>query len=128
MTIYLVTLIAMLNQIGFSGSRVVVSLYALELGANQFTVGIIIALYSLFPALLAITIGKYADRMGPRLPMIIGCLLTAVGLLLPPVFSSVATLYVAALMLGTFHQFFSIPVEAGIGGIDGPEKRARNLA
>ena len=37
MAIYLVVLIAVLSQIGFGGSRVAVSLYALELGANQFT-------------------------------------------------------------------------------------------
>ena len=36
MTIYLVTLISVLNQIGFSGSWVAVSLYALELGATSF--------------------------------------------------------------------------------------------
>ena len=77
MTIYLVTLISVLNQIGFSGSRVAVSLYALELGANQFSVGVIIAFYSLCPMLFSIVIGRLADRTAPRLPMIAGAAATA---------------------------------------------------
>lgn len=128
MTIYLVTLIAVLNQIGFSGSRVAVSLYALELGANAFLVGLIIAIYSLCPMLLAIVIGKFADRTAPRLPMILGALAMAAALLVPPIFTGLWTLYVAALVLGLFHQVFSIPLEAIVGGIGGAEARARNYS
>ena len=128
MTLYLVTLIAVLNQIGFSGSRVAVSLYALELGANQLSVGVIIALYSLCPMLLAIVIGKFADRAAPRPLMIIGAAAGAAALLPPPLFSALAALYAAALMLGLFHQLFSIPLEAIVGGIGGVEKRARNYS
>ena len=39
MTIYLVVLVSVLSQVGFSGSRVAVSLHALELTANQFVFG-----------------------------------------------------------------------------------------
>jgi predicted MFS family arabinose efflux permease len=128
MTIYLVTLIAMLNQIGFSGSRVAISLYALDLGANAFVVGLIVAIYSLCPMLFAIAIGKFADRTAPRPLMIFGAITMAAALLLPPLVSGLWTLYVAALMLGLFHQVFSIPLEAIVGGIGGPDKRARNYS
>ena len=49
---------AVLGQVGFGGSRIVMSLYALELGANQATVGVIIALYSVCPLLLSIWMGR----------------------------------------------------------------------
>ena len=104
MTIYLIVLISVLNQIGFSGSRVAVSLYALELGANQFTIGVLIALYALCPMLLSIAIGKFADRVAPRLPMIIGTAGMALALLLPPLFPRPDVLYVSSFLLGLFHQ------------------------
>ena len=72
MTIYVVMLLSILSQMGFGGSRVAVSLYALQLGANQFTVGIIFALYSICPMFLSIVIGRYADRMSPHILMIWG--------------------------------------------------------
>jgi predicted MFS family arabinose efflux permease len=39
-----------------------------------------------------------------------------------------ATLCVAAFVLGLAHQVFSIPLEAIVGGIDGDDNRARNYA
>ena len=128
MTLYLVTLIAFLNQIGFGGSRVAISLYALELGVNAVTVGLIAAVYSFFPMLLAIVIGKFADRSAPRPLMIVGAIAMAVALALPPAFTGLWTLFVAASMLGLFHQVFSIPLELVVGGIGGGENRARNYS
>jgi long-chain acyl-CoA synthetase len=40
-----------------------VSLYALELGASQLTIGVLMALYALLPMLLAVYVGKFADRV-----------------------------------------------------------------
>ena len=128
MTIYRVVLISVLSQIGFGGSRVAVSLYALELGANQFTVGVIVALYSLCPMFLSIAIGKFADRVPARLPMILGSVAMVAGLLLPPAWHGIASLCVAAFLLGLGHLVFSLPLEAVVGGIGGPQHRARNYA
>ena len=128
MTIYLVVLMSVLSQIGFSGSRVAVSLHALELSANQFAIGVVIALYSLCPMLLSIAIGRFADRVPPRLPVIIGSAAMTVALILPPLVPGLATLCVAAFILGFAHQLFSIPLEAIVGGIDGAKNRARNYA
>ncbi len=128
MSIYIVVLIVIFNQASFSGSRVAVSLYALELGANQFALGTIISLYSLSPLLMSIVIGRYADRVAPRIPMIVASVAMVGIFLLPTVFAALATLFVMGVLLGLFHQIFSIPVEAVVGGLDGPEKRARNYA
>ena len=127
-TIYLIVVIGILNQIGFSGSRVAISLYALELGANQFTIGLIAALYSLCPLLLSIAIGRYADRIAPRTPMLVSCIGMGAMVLLPLAFPAIATLLVMGFVLGFLHQTFGIPLEALVGGIDGPDKRARNYA
>ena len=128
MAIYLVVLISTLSQIGFGGSRVAVSLYALELGANQFTVGVIVALYSLSPMFLSIAIGRYSDRVSPHLPMIWGSVLMAAALLLPLGFAAIAALCVLAFLNGLGHLIFSIPLEASVGGVGGPQHRTRNYA
>jgi len=128
MIIYYLVLIAILNHIAFAGSRVAVSLLALELGANQFAIGVIIALYSLCPVLLSIAIGKFVDRASAGRPVVVATLIMAAALTLPVLVPGLAMLYVVALLLGLSHQLFLIPLEATVGGIGGPEQRARNYA
>jgi MFS family permease len=128
MAIYLIVLMCTLNHTGHGGSRVAVSLYALNLGANQFEIGVLMALYGLCPMLLAVTIGKLADRVGPRLPMLIGTAGIAVALLLPPLFPGLATLYITALLIGASFNFFFITVMGIAGGIGGEGNRVRNYA
>jgi predicted MFS family arabinose efflux permease len=126
MTIYWVVLMSVLSQAGFSGSRVAVSLYALELGADQLTVGVIIGLYAICPMLLSIYIGRFADRTSPRLPVIAGSIALVAAMMLPSLAEGLAPLAVVAFVLGLSHLVFSIPIDALVGGIGGPEKRASN--
>jgi predicted MFS family arabinose efflux permease len=126
MTIYVVVLLAVLSQMGFGGSRVAVSLYALELGANQMTVGVIVALYSICPMLLSIAIGRMCDRLVPRLPMIVGSVMMVAAFLLPLLLPQIATLCVTGFVLGLGHLVWGIPIEAAVGGVGGPQNRARN--
>ena len=128
MSIYLVVLISTISQIGFGGSRVAVSRYALELGANQFTVGVLVALYSLSPMFLSIVIGRVSDRVSPHLPMILGSVMMMVALLIPVAAPGIAMLCVLAFLNGLGHLIFSIPLEAAVGGVGGPQHRARNYA
>ncbi len=128
MTIYLVILISVLSQIGFGGSRVAVTLYALELGANQLTVGVMVALFSLSPMFLSIALGRLSDRVSPHLPMIWGSVMMVAALLLPLAAPGLATLCVLAFLNGLGHLVFSIPLEAAVGGVGGPQHRARNYA
>jgi predicted MFS family arabinose efflux permease len=119
----------LLSHCGFGGSRVVITLYALQLGANQFTVGLLMALYALVPMVFAVAIGRLADRVGARLPMLLGTSGVAVALLLPPLFpGNLTTLYVSALLLGSSFHFFFVTVTGIAGGIGGTENRARNYA
>ena len=60
-----------------------VSLYALDLGASSFAIGVLVSFYALCPLLLAIYAGKLIDRVGARLPMLLGTLGLVVGIGLP---------------------------------------------
>ena len=128
MAIYLILLTFTLNHTAFYGSRVAVSLYALDLGANQFTIGVLIALYALCPMFIAIYVGKLADRVGPRLPMLMGTVGVAVALLLPPLFPGLVTLYITALLIGTSFNFFFVTLMGIAGGIGGETNRVSNYS
>ena len=60
MSIYVVLLIILCNMTCWRASKVLATLFAINLGATQFYIGILVALYSLFPMLLAL----YAGGMG----------------------------------------------------------------
>jgi MFS family permease len=119
MAIYLLVLMGTLNHTVYIGSRVAVSLYALHLGANQFAIGVLIALFALCPMLIAVYVGKLTDRIGPRLPMLMGTIGTAVALLLPPLFPGFAALFVMALLIGASYNFFFVTLMGIAGGIGG---------
>jgi MFS family permease len=128
MAIYWVLLLAVLSQIGFGGSRVAVALYALELGASQVMVGVIVALFSVCPMFLSIAIGRISDRVPHHVPMIWGSVMMVAAFLLPFAWQSVLMLCVLAFLNGLGHLVFGIPLEAGVGGVGGPQHRARNYA
>src|SRR3972149_5271049 len=64
-----------------TGSRVVMVLLAIELGANMFEIGVMVALYSALPLLLGVYSARMSDRYGVRLPMLFGAVLLGCGLL-----------------------------------------------
>lgn len=106
----------------------VISLYALQLGADQFAIGVLMALYALCPLFFAIYVGRLADRVGPRWPMLAGTAGVGIAMLLPPLFPGIVSLYIAALLAGSSFHFFFVSVHGTTGGVGGPENRARNYA
>jgi len=117
----------MLSHSGFGGSRVAISLYALDQGASQLAIGTLMALYAIVPLLMAVQVGRLADRIGPRIPMLIGTAGVVIGLLLPPLLPGLGTIYVSALILGSTFHFFFITVQGIAGAIGGSEQRSRNF-
>jgi MFS family permease len=128
MTIYLITFIAFVAHTAFAGGRVAVSLYALDHGASQVTIGILVALFAFSPMVFSIPIGKLVDRVSPRLPMMVGTLVMGLTLLLPVLFPGVAVLYLCAFILGLTNQFFNIPMDATVGAVGGMQRRVHNYA
>lgn len=126
--IYLITLLTLMVQGGHMGSRMVASLFAIELGANPFLIGALISAYSVFPLLLGVYSGRLSDRFGSRRPMLAGTAVLALGLLLPFLWPQLAALYVSAALIGTGFVFFNVSVQNLAGGLGAAEERTRNFS
>ena len=68
----LIIILMVLDHVAFNGSRVAVSLYAINQQATPLTVGAMVALYAFLPALLSVKAGRWIDRIGVNKPMLIG--------------------------------------------------------
>jgi len=126
MNIHLAFLIVMCNMLCWQGSKLLVSLFALELGTPQFYIGAIVATYALFPMLLAIYAGKLSDRLGVYIPMICGTTGVISGLLLPYLFPSIPTLFLSAAVVGASHIFYNVAMQNLVGILSTHDTRTRN--
>src|SRR5205823_3280141 len=82
------------NHVVLAGSRIAVSLDALDHGANAATVGVLLALYAVLPMVFAIPAGRLADRIGVRRPMLVGSCGLAAGAALPSIAPGLWPLFV----------------------------------
>jgi MFS family permease len=126
--IYLALALTFFNFVGTGAARVVLTLYALELGASASAVGILGGLLFLFPLLLSWPIGAAADRVGGRPLMMFGSVCGALSLALPFFFSSLPALFLAATLNGLALAFFHVTLQYLVGVLSKPEDRARNFS
>lgn len=110
------------------GARITTSLYALSLGASELTIGILIALFALFPMLLAIHAGRLVDRAGIKLPMLGGAAAILIGCLLPGLIDGLVPLYLAAILSGTGFMVIQVAAQHTVGAISSDERRAANFS
>jgi MFS family permease len=126
--VYLVVLLSVLQHIAFRGSKMLVSLSALSLGASQLEVGLIGATFAAFPLLLAVYAGKVSDRIGMKKPIVAGALVIASGVSVPVVVHGVAGLVIAAALIGLGHIFFHVTIHNLVGAHGQGEARTKNFA
>jgi MFS family permease len=127
MALPLVFAITLVGFIGVNASRVVLQLYALELGASPTEVGILIALYYVCPLLLSWPAGTWGDRYGPRRPLLFSAVCGTGGLLTPYFVHSLPAVYIAGVLSGMSFAFFLVIVQNLVGILSPPEKRAQNF-
>jgi MFS family permease len=113
-----------LGHLCFVGSRMTTTLFALKLGASEFTVGVLLALFAVLPMLLSVTAGRIIDRLGPRRPVMIGLATLACAAALPFLFPAVTVLYISSPLLGTSFMFLHIAMNSVFGAHGSPEQRA----
>ena len=128
MTIYLTFALAIFNMTGTRAARVLAVLYALQLGAQPFTIGALAATFAVFPTLLSWPAGRMVDRYGPRAPLMLGALGSACGMLLPCFWPTLTAVFLAAAFSGVATTYFSIALQNMVGAYSNTENRARNYS
>jgi MFS family permease len=128
MSIYLITLLNVLNGISLRGSRVLLSLFAIRLGAGAFEIGILISVSSIFQLFLGIYAGRITDRYGFRVPMLFGSLGSSIAMMVPYIYPQLESLYASRVLTGVSFIFFAVAVQNLAASLGGPEMRTRNLS
>jgi MFS family permease len=126
--LHLTFAVGFLSFTAMTASRVVLSLYALELGAEASAVGLLAAMFFIFPLLLSWPVGALSDRIGPRRPLIASAVIAGAGLVLPYFWHQVAALYIAAAMSGLSLALYHVNLQTLVGRLSGADARVRNFA
>lgn len=114
-----------LNHGSMRGSKVLVALTAAQLGYTPFQIGIIFALYSVFPLFLALYAGRMADRHGALRPMRVGTAGLLIGLLIPFADFNLYGFCIACGLTGGSYIFFSLSMQNFIGHGGDAESRTK---
>lgn len=116
------------NFVGANASRFVLTLFALELDAPAYAVGLIGGLLYLFPLLLSWPIGAMADRRGARGLLMFGTVCGVVSLVLPYFVQTLPALYASAALNGLALAFYHVTLQNLIGILSRPEDRPRHFS
>jgi MFS family permease len=112
-----------LGHLGFVGSRMTATLFALDMGASPTAVGTVVALFAALPMLLSVKAGRLIDRVGPRPPLAAALVALVLATLLPFAAPSLATLFVSSTLLGVGFMMVHIGMNTVIGAYGQPEER-----
>ena len=128
MAIRLALALTFFNFVGANAARILFTLFALEMGAPAYAVGLIGGLLYLFPLLLSWPIGMLVDRRGSRSLLTFAAVCGAVSLALPYFVPTLMALYVAAAMNGLALACYHVTLQNLIGTLSQPEDRARHFS
>jgi MFS family permease len=124
---HILALVLLWNS-GFKGARMLNTLFALELGAQPFEIGLLLATYGLLPLVLGVYAGRLADRYGLRMPLAGGITVTGVGIALPYLWPTLGTVFVSAAVSGAGFVFVQIGMQTLIGSLAEGRARTRNMS
>lgn len=120
--------VAVTAHVALGAARVTTALYALSLHASEFTVGTLIALFAVFPMLLAVPLGRLIDRIGVRKPLMVGCVLASAGVILAAMVPGLSVLYLSAILIGTGFMAIFIGTQHAVGALAAPDQRAASFS
>ncbi len=118
----------MLDHIAFNGSRIAVSLNAISLNATAFTVGSLMAVYALLPAILSVSAGRWIDRIGINKPMLVGSVGVGMGVVTPFIIPGLISLYITAVLTGVSFMLINVSAYHAVGEMSSPEDRPVNFS
>lgn len=127
MSIYFPFALSLFAVIMVRGGRVLLALYALQLDAQPFTVGVLAATFSVLPMLLAYQVGRLSDRFGARWPLLLGLGGGGLGIIVPFFFHNIPALFIAAILNGLAFALYNVSLHVVIGQLSKPQERTKNF-
>jgi predicted MFS family arabinose efflux permease len=121
-------LMMVLAHITFTGSRVALMLFAINLGATPVRVGLLMSLLALVPMLLSVHAGRWTDRVGVFKPTFIALVMLVTGALLPALHPSLNSLYCASVLLGSGFMIIHVAVNNAVGNASTPQNRTQSFS
>lgn len=126
--LYGLVLLTVLVHLAYAGSRITLALFALmDLKASALTVGALISLLAALPMLFSVHTGRWTDRVGVWLPMVLGTGAVTFGTVLAAALPQLTTLFVSSAFIGSGFMLFHIAVNHAVGTMGAPERRAKNF-
>lgn len=127
--IYRIVFVFLFFQISFRSNAILTTLYVINLQASTMTLGIIVALVSLFPMTFAVYAGRISDRVGYRMPLVFGSFGVSGALLLPFIFrDTLPILFISQSLFGLASIFLLVNVQNFVGRISTLDNRSNNFA
>lgn len=127
MPLGLLVVTVVLAHTAYNGSRLNISLAALDSGGSALTVGVMMSLIAALPMLLGIASGRLVDRIGVRLPLIGGVTLLIASAALGGLLPGIAPLFFTAAGCGTGFMLFHICAQHMVGEMSSAEDRRDNF-
>src|SRR5690606_9449508 len=128
MSVHYVVALALFNMSSVRAGRVLLTLYALKLGAEPAAIGLLAASFSVIPLLFSWASGRWSDRFGSRWLLMLGVVGSSSGMLLPYFFPSLATIFIAGMLSGLSMTFCNVSLQNLVGLLSAPEHRAKNFS
>jgi MFS family permease len=127
-TVRFVIALALFNMTSVRAGRVLITLYALALGATPLQIGMLAASFGAVPVLFSWASGRWTDRFGARWLVLAGVTGAASGMLLPWLVPSLPSIYVAGVLSGLSMTFSNVSLQNLVGLMSTAENRARNYS
>jgi MFS family permease len=117
-----------INQLGFGSVVPVLALYARSFGVGQSAIGVAIGIYGLARFLVAVPSGQLADRLGRRVTLALGGLVTTAGNLLCAYAPTYAAFVGARFVAGAGAALVLTTGQIVLADITTPAHRGRTMA
>ncbi len=124
----LLIVLLVLTHIASLGSRITVTLFAINQQSSPVTIGLLMALYALLPAFLSVWTGRWVDRIGIEKPFRLGAILVGIGTMVPFVWPVVTALYFTSVIVGVGFMAINVAAYHAVGEMSQPEERAVNFS
>jgi MFS family permease len=128
MSVHYLVALGLFNMASVRAGRVLLTLYALKLGAEPAAIGLLAASFSIIPLLFSWVSGRWSDRFGSRWLLMIGVVGSSSGMLLPYFMPSLTAIFIAGALSGLSMTFCNVSLQNLVGLLSAPELRAKNFS